>query len=68
LVIVPTLIQPDDLKSQKWLEEIDEWTEKQKMMINTKKTKTMIINFTENFQFTTSLKIKDENIEVIEST
>ena len=61
-------IQPDDLKSQKWLEEIDDWTEKQKMMINTKKTKTMIINFTDNFQFTTRLKLKDKNIEVIDST
>ena len=61
-------IQPDDLKSQKWLEEIDDSNEKQKMMINTKKTKTMIINFTENFQFTTRMKLKDENIEVIDST
>ena len=28
----------------------------------------MIINFTENFKFTTRLKLKDENVEVIEST
>ena len=38
------------------------------MIINEKKTKTMIINFTENFKFTTKLKLKDENVEVIEST
>ena len=38
------------------------------MIINEKKTKTMIINFTENFKFTTRLKLKDENVEVIEST
>ena len=61
-------IQPGNLKSQEWLQEIDDWTDKQKMMINTKKTKTMIINFTENFQFTTRLKLKDENIEVIDNT
>ena len=61
-------IQPQNLKSQERLEEIDDWTEKQKMMINTKKTKTMIVNFTENFQFTTRLKLKDESIEVIDST
>ena len=61
-------IQPQNLKSQEWLEKIDDWTEKQKMMINTKKTKTMIINFTDNFQFTTRLKLKDENVEVIDST
>ena len=28
----------------------------------------MIFNFTEHFQFTTRLKIKEENIEVIDST
>jgi hypothetical protein len=37
-------------------------------MINTKKTKTMIFNFTDNFQFTTRLKIKEENIDMIDST
>ena len=38
------------------------------MMINGKKTKTMIFNFTENFQFTTRLKLKSENVEVINNT
>ena len=38
------------------------------MIINEKKTKTMIINFTENFKFTTRLKLKDENVEVVNST
>ena len=28
-------IQPQNLKSQEWLQNIDDWTEKQKMMINT---------------------------------
>ena len=61
-------IPPQNLKSQAWLDNIDEWTENQKMMINCKKTKTMLFNFTENFQFTTRLKIKNENVEVIEKT
>ena len=38
------------------------------MLINEKKTKTIISNFTENFQFTTRLKIKDKPIDVIDST
>ena len=38
------------------------------MMINTKRTKGMIINFTEDYQFDTRLQIKGENIEMIEST
>ena len=38
------------------------------MVINQKKTKTMIFNFTEKYQFTTRLKLKNENVEVINST
>ena len=56
-----------NLKSQSWLNQIDEWTEKQKMVINTKKTETMIFNFTEDFQFTTRLKLKGQNINEIEN-
>ena len=38
------------------------------MVINQKKTKAMIFNFTENYQFTTRLTLKDEIVEVIDST
>ena len=38
------------------------------MIINEKKTKTMLINFTEKYQFATRLQLKDENVEVINST
>ena len=58
-------IPAENLESQVWLDKIDKWTEDQKMMINGKKTKTMIFNFTENFKFTTRLKLKSENVEVI---
>ena len=61
-------IPAENLESQVWLDKIDEWTDNQKMIINGKKTKTMIFNFTENFKFTTRLKLKSENIEVINNT
>ena len=61
-------IPPQNLQSQDWLDKIDAWTENQKMMINTKKTKAMIFNFTDNHQFVTRLKLTDENVEVIEHT
>ena len=61
-------IPPENLKSQNWLDQINLWTENQKMLINQKKTKTMIFNFTDKFKFTTRLKLKNENIEVINST
>jgi hypothetical protein len=61
-------IPAQKLQSQVWLDEINRWTENQKMIINEKKTKTMIINFTENYQFTTRLQLKGENVEVLNST
>ena len=61
-------IPSESLKSQKWLNEINEWTVNHKMKINEKKTKAMIINFSKKHQFSTRLKLKGENIEFINST
>jgi hypothetical protein len=61
-------IPGDSLRSQSWLEEINKWTTKQKMVINEKKTKSLIFNFTEKYQFSTRLTLNDERIEVLEST
>ena len=61
-------IPPQNLKSQEWLDNINEWTVNQKMMINEKKTKTIIFNFTHNYQFTTKLSINNKDVEVIDST
>ena len=38
------------------------------MLINEKKTKCLIFNFTENYQFTTRLMLNDEIVEVLDST
>ena len=35
------------------------------MILNAKKTKNMIFNFTNDHQFTTKIRLKDENIEVV---
>ena len=61
-------IPPENLKSQEWLKKIEQWTDDQKMVLNEKKTKTMIFNFTENHKFTTRLQLKNENIEVVKNT
>ena len=61
-------IPAQNLESQKWLDQINEWTQNQKMLINSKKTKTMIFNFTENFKFSTRLQLNKENVEVIKNT
>ena len=61
-------IPPENLKSQGWLDEINNWTENQQMMINENKTKTMFFNYTDKYKFTSRLKLNNENVEVIDST
>ena len=58
-------IESDKLKSQNYLNLINDWTEKQKMVISEKKTKAMIFNYTNNYQFTTRLQLKGSNIEIV---
>ena len=68
---IPThnqFIKPDNLKSQDNLNIINQWTEKNKMLINQKKSKTMIFNFTQNYQFTTRLQLNGVSLEVIPKT
>ena len=67
---VPThnqIIPPENLKTQKWLESIEDWTREKKMVINSKKTKAMIFNFSSD-KFSTRLKLSNENVEIIENT
>ena len=61
-------IPPEHLESQKWLNRINEWTINQKMLVNERKSKTIIFNYTNNYQFTTRLRINDQPLEVIDST
>ena len=67
---IPThgqFIEGDKLKSQDYLNQINKWTEEHKMVISEKKTKAMIFNFTDNYKFTTRIKLKGSNIEVVDS-
>ena len=42
------------------------WTDKKKMVLNEKKTKVMIFNFSKNSQFTTDIKLKGETLDVVD--
>jgi hypothetical protein len=67
---IPThngFIKCEKLESQTNLKLINEWTEKKKMLLNLKKTKSMIFNFTKKHKFTTRLNINDEHIEVVDN-
>ena len=59
-------IKNENLQSQKNLSLINQWTKSKKMVLNKKKTKTMIFNFTHNFQFTTRMIEDNVNIEVVD--
>lgn len=56
-------ISSTNLKTQTNINHISNWTEKQKMMLNIKKTNYMIFNFTNNHQFSTRFSINEEHIE-----
>ena len=56
------------LKSQEYLDSINLWTEAQQMIISEKKTKSMLVNFTDKFQFHTRLQLKAKCVEVVEKT
>ena len=62
------IIPASHLKYQEYIKNINQWTINQKMILNQKKTKVMIFNFTNNFKFTTRMQLNDENIEVVEKT
>ena len=57
-------VDGQNLKSQDYLAQINKWTEDHKMIISEKKTKAMIFNFMDNYQFTTRLQLKGNKIEV----
>ena len=61
-------IPSENLKSQTYLNEIEKWTQNQKMELNENKTKVMIFNFTRKKQFSTRLTLNNKIIETIKET
>ena len=59
-------IDKSNLQSQKDLNLINTWTKKKRMILNQKKTKNIIYNFTKNLKFTTRMNVNNENIEAVQ--
>ena len=59
------VIHPDNLKTQKHLNELSQWTDDNMMKLNPKKCKNLIFNFTNNHQFTTTLRINNHEVETV---
>ena len=45
------IVDNQSLKTQSYIDSISSWTTNQKMVLNEIKTKAMIVNFTEKYQF-----------------
>ena len=50
------------------MDQLSEWTKENKMELNVKKTCGMIFNFTNNFQFTSRVKVEGTTMEIIDET
>ena len=61
-------LPPQNIKSQENLDQIAEWTTRNKMKLNKKKTEVMIFNFTNDYQFKTRLYIEDSLLEIVSQT
>ena len=61
------IVDSAKLKSQQYLDNINLWSDNQEMIVSEKKTKTMIVNFTDKYQFHTRLRLKSQNIEVVKT-
>ena len=65
---IPThnqVISSSNLKSQSQLGIINEWTKRNKMKLNVKKTKNMIINFSKKYEFMTQLNVQNSDIDMV---
>ena len=60
-------IPAENLRTQTYMNNIESWTKEKKMKVNEKKTKNLIFNFSKNYQFSTNVKMKGEDIETIDN-
>ena len=57
-----------NFKSQSYLDKISEWTRANLMQLNSEKSKFMVVNFTENYQFNTRLNIENQMLQQVKET
>ena len=62
------IIPNNNLNTQQHMNKISQWTQDNKMLLNTKKTNAMIFNFSNQRQFTSRIEVEQESVEVITQT
>ena len=68
IAIGDSYLPPENIKSQNYLDSVQEWTDGKKMKLNHKKSKVMIFNFTKNYQFATRVYLGDTLLEIVKDT
>ena len=58
-------LPPESLQSQSNLDKISTWTKDHQMQLNIEKSKFMVFNFTDNYQFNTKLCIDEKPLEQV---
>ena len=59
-------LKTENILSQSYMDKITKWTKENKMKLNAKKTKIMIINFTRNYQFSTRILLENQLLEIVD--
>ena len=58
-------IPSENIKSQSYMNNISEWTVRNKMQLNESKSKVILFNYTHDYQFATRVKLNDSLLNVI---
>ena len=61
-------IPSENLQSQKTLDTIQDWTDVNQMKLNSKKSKVIVFNFTNDYQFATRLYMEGNLLETVTQT
>ena len=61
-------LSADNFETQASLNQIEKWTENNKMKLNTAKSNIMIFNFTDDFQFSTRLYLENKLLDTVQET
>ena len=61
-------LPPQNFNSQESLKKISDWTDDHLMKLNPTKSKYMVVNFTDNYQFNTRLSLDDNVLQHVSET
>ena len=61
-------LPPQNINSEGYLEKISKWTDEHQMKLNAEKSKFMVVNFTENYQFNTRLLLDKTLLSQVRET